>query len=139
MKIQIRLHICAVWSESSQAAFRVAKDAKFLHVDNKDWSDCADAQADVSHPWTHLSEDTFLQDLAYIITPDGGGKGLLYLQYVQEKGIFLHYHPLFSLSTSTSLIFGLQAILSLYLPGTWHKIWDVIKQELNWTSDKKAL
>ena len=35
-KIQIRLRICAVWSESSLCAFWIAKDAKFLHADNED-------------------------------------------------------------------------------------------------------
>ena len=34
-KIQIRLRIRAVWSESSLGAFRIAKDAKFLHEDNE--------------------------------------------------------------------------------------------------------
>ena len=37
-KIQIRLRIRAVWSESSLGAFWISKNAKFLHVDNKDWS-----------------------------------------------------------------------------------------------------
>ena len=40
--IQISLRIRAVWSESSLGAFWKAKDAKFLHVDKKDWSGCAD-------------------------------------------------------------------------------------------------
>ena len=34
--IQISLRIRAVWSESSPAAFWIAKDAKFLHWDNED-------------------------------------------------------------------------------------------------------
>ena len=34
-KIQISLRIRASWSESSQCAFWLAKDAKFLHADNK--------------------------------------------------------------------------------------------------------
>ena len=36
-KIQISLRICAVWSEYSQDAFWIAKDAKYLHVENEDW------------------------------------------------------------------------------------------------------
>ena len=40
-KIQIRLCICTVWSESSLGLFRSTKDGKFLHVDNENWSDCA--------------------------------------------------------------------------------------------------
>ena len=35
-KIQIRLRISAVWSESSLGAFWITKDAKFLHTDNED-------------------------------------------------------------------------------------------------------
>ena len=35
-KIQISLHIRAVWSESSLSAFWTAKDAKFLHANNED-------------------------------------------------------------------------------------------------------
>ena len=38
-KIQISLRIRAVWSESSLSAFWIVKDAKFLHADNKDWSE----------------------------------------------------------------------------------------------------
>ena len=34
-KIQIRLRICAVWSESSQGAFWIAKDAMFHYADNE--------------------------------------------------------------------------------------------------------
>ena len=43
-KIQINLYIHA-WSESSPGTFWTANDAKFLHAENKDWSNCADAQA----------------------------------------------------------------------------------------------
>ena len=35
-KIQIRLRICAVWSESSLGAYWIAQDPKFLHADNED-------------------------------------------------------------------------------------------------------
>ena len=35
-KIKISLHIGVVWSESSLAAFWIAKDAKFPHADIKD-------------------------------------------------------------------------------------------------------
>ena len=35
-KIQISLRIRAGWSESSQGAFWIAKDAKSLHADNED-------------------------------------------------------------------------------------------------------
>ena len=45
----IRIFNCVVW---------VAKNAKFLHADNEDWSDCADAQADLSLRWATMSEGT---------------------------------------------------------------------------------
>ena len=35
-KIQIRLHICAVWSESSLGEFWIAKDAMLFHAGNED-------------------------------------------------------------------------------------------------------
>ena len=34
-KIQISLHTCTVWSESSLGAFWIVKDTKFLHAGNK--------------------------------------------------------------------------------------------------------
>ena len=37
----------------------IAKGAKFLHADNEDWSDCADALAYLNSHWTHMSEGTF--------------------------------------------------------------------------------
>ena len=58
-KIQVSLRICAIWSESSLGAFRMAKDVKFLHADNEDWSDSTDAQADLSLLWAHMLEGTF--------------------------------------------------------------------------------
>ena len=52
-KTQISLGICLVWSESSLCAQWVAKDPRFLHADTEDWSDWADAQADLSLRWEH--------------------------------------------------------------------------------------
>ena len=40
--------VFAVWSKYSLDAFWIAKDAEFIHADNDDWFDCADAQADLS-------------------------------------------------------------------------------------------
>ena len=50
-KTQISLGIRPVWSESSLCAQWVAKDTSFLHADSEDWSDWADAQADLSLHW----------------------------------------------------------------------------------------
>ena len=52
-KTQINLGIRPVWSESSLCAQRVAKDPNYLHADSADWSDWADAQADLSLRWAH--------------------------------------------------------------------------------------
>ena len=46
----------------------IAKDAKFLHADNGDRSDCADAQADLSLRWAHVSEGMFSGVTANIST-----------------------------------------------------------------------
>ena len=52
-KTQISLGIRPVWSESSLCAQWVPKDPSFLHADSEDWSDWADAQADLSLRWAH--------------------------------------------------------------------------------------
>ena len=41
-------------SESSLCAQWVAKDPSFLHADSEDWSDWADAQADLNLHWAHV-------------------------------------------------------------------------------------
>ena len=61
VKIQIRLRIRAVWSESSLGTFWITKFAKFLRTDNKDWSDCAHPQADLSLRWVHMWEGMLSQ------------------------------------------------------------------------------
>ena len=52
-KTPTSLCIRPVWSESSLRAQWVAKGPKFLHADSDDWSDWADAQADLSLRWAH--------------------------------------------------------------------------------------
>ena len=49
-----QLHIRAVCSESSLSAFWIAKDAKFLHADNEDSGQRADALVDLSHLLAHV-------------------------------------------------------------------------------------
>ena len=53
-KAQISLAIRSGWSESSLCAQWVTKDPSFLHADSEDWSDWADAQADLSLHWAHM-------------------------------------------------------------------------------------
>ena len=57
--IQIRLRIATVWSASSLRAFWIVKDAKLLHEDNEDGSDCADTLADMNARWAHMLDGTF--------------------------------------------------------------------------------
>ena len=52
-KTQISLDIRQIWSESSLCAQWVAKGPSFLLADSEDWSDWADAQADLSLRWAH--------------------------------------------------------------------------------------
>ena len=47
--------ICPVWSETSSWAVLVAKGPILLHADSEDWSDWADAQADLSLRWARRS------------------------------------------------------------------------------------
>ena len=53
-KTQISLGIRPVWSESSLCAQRVAKDPRFLHAGSEDWSDWADAWAELSLRWAPM-------------------------------------------------------------------------------------
>ena len=57
---------CPGWSESSLCTQWVAKDPRFLHADGEDWSDWADAQADLSLRWTHRSFCWFCHAAAQI-------------------------------------------------------------------------
>ena len=63
---QISLGIHPAWSESSPCTHWVAKGPRFLHADSKDWSDWADAQADLSLCWAHRSFCWFCQTAAQI-------------------------------------------------------------------------
>ena len=68
-KIQIRLRIRAVWSESSLGAFWIAKDAVSTCGQRRLWSDHMDAQANLSLLWAHMSEGTFSHVTAYMFYP----------------------------------------------------------------------
>ena len=55
----------AVWSESLLGAFRIAKDVKFLHADDKDRRD-----------WAHIAEGTFS-----VVTNSIFNKVLVYITF----------------------------------------------------------
>ena len=63
-KQRFKSTLSADWSESLLGTFWIAKYATFLHVDNKDWSDCMNVQADLSLCWRHKSEGRF----SYVVT-----------------------------------------------------------------------
>ena len=46
--------------QNSLGTLLIAKDAKLVHADSKDKSDCADAQADFSCDWEHHSVRRFI-------------------------------------------------------------------------------
>ena len=61
-----QLGVRSVWSESLLCAQWVAKDLSFLHADSEDWSDWADAQADLSLRWAHRPHYWFCHVAAHI-------------------------------------------------------------------------
>ena len=65
-KTQISLGIRPVWSEYSLCAQWLAKDPSFLHTDSEDWSDWADAQADLSLRWAHMPFGWFCNEAVHI-------------------------------------------------------------------------
>ena len=78
-KTQISLGIRPVWSDSSLCAQWVAKQPSFLHADSEDWSDWADAQADPSLCWAHMSLCWFCHEAAQLKSAQKAGKiGICY-------------------------------------------------------------
>ena len=59
-KTQISLGIRPVCSESKLWAEWVAKDPSFIHADSEDWSDWADAEADLSLRLAHTHFVSFV-------------------------------------------------------------------------------
>ena len=62
-KIQINLRVGTFYAESSVGTFRITKDTKILNVDNEDYPDGADSQADLSFCRAHISDGTFFLTL----------------------------------------------------------------------------
>ena len=57
MGAQRRLRSAWAFAQSDQSSLCtqwVAKEARFLHADSEDWSDCANVQADLSLCWAHI-------------------------------------------------------------------------------------
>ena len=64
-KTQISLGIRTVWSVFA-VRFMVAQHPRLLHAHSEDWSDWADAQADLSLCWAHRSFCWFCHAVAHI-------------------------------------------------------------------------
>ena len=73
---QISLGIRPVWSESSLCAQWVAKDPSFLHADSEDWSDWADAQADLSLHLAHMPFCWFFHEAAHLLCLYSGSRDM---------------------------------------------------------------
>ena len=67
-KTQISLGICPVWSEASLSAWRKLGSLAAHWVHGEDWSDWADAQADLSLRWTYMPFCWFCHEAAHFMT-----------------------------------------------------------------------
>ena len=65
-KTQISLGIRPAWSESSLSAFRTLRSLATHWARGEDWSDWADAQADLSLGWAHRSFCWFCYEAAQL-------------------------------------------------------------------------
>ena len=83
-KTQVSLGMHPGWSESSLCAQWVAKDRRFLQADSEDWSDWADAQADLSLRWAHTV--TLL-----VLSCRGSFQTGLYLEFATSFLIYMFY------------------------------------------------
>ena len=63
---QISLGICPVWWESSLSAWRNLTSVPSCWAHSKDWSDCADVQADQCLQWAHMSFCWFCHAVAHL-------------------------------------------------------------------------
>ena len=89
----ISLGSCLVWLESSLYAQWVAKDSSFLHADSEDWSDWADAQAELSLGWVHAHFIGFVVSrLVFII------------QYIRYSMNYRYITPAFFLLLNSQIL-----------------------------------
>ena len=66
-KTQISLGIRSVWSESSLSAWRKLGSLATYWAYSEDWSEWAEAQADLSLRWAHMSFCWFCHEAAHFI------------------------------------------------------------------------
>ena len=67
VKTRISLYIHPVWQGFSFIPLWIARGLLMACVISKDWSDCVDAQADLSLCWLHKSYCRFCRALAHIV------------------------------------------------------------------------
>ena len=44
---------------------QINKDARYINLDNEDWSDCVDAQPDLSLSWAYMCEGMLSHDAVH--------------------------------------------------------------------------
>ena len=88
-KTQISLSIPQVWSASWLCAQWVANDPSCHHADSEDWSDWADAQADLSLCWALMPYCWFCHDAAQLVYEDIHVNELTPRAYDYIKQIFV--------------------------------------------------
>ena len=96
--------------QSSLCAQWVAKDPRFLHVDSEDWSDWADAQADLSPRWAHIPFSWFCHEAAQIRLGQVGFykwkdtiKEICHI-LVEESALFVHTFSCIHLHTNVYVV-----------------------------------
>ena len=111
-KTQISLGIHPVWSESLLCAQIVAKDPSFLHADSEDWSDWADAQADLSLCWVHRLFCRFCQEAAHKKHP------------THPPPSYIAWNPNIIMDAQTLKVTHPSRSFEPSHEGTYHVIWD---------------
>ena len=92
-KTQISLGIRPVWSESSLCAQRVANGPSFLHADSKEWSDWADAKADLSLRLAHGYFVSFVMRRLIYYLSERGSFGQHIFRTAHRLGSYWHPRP----------------------------------------------
>ena len=99
-KTQISLGIRPVWSEPLLCAQWVAKDPSFHHVVSKDWSDWADAQADLSLCWAHMLFCWFCHEAAHFTSNCWNSRSSNSFLWFSSSSLFRWYFTSNSCSSS---------------------------------------
>ena len=88
----------------------VAKDPSFLHVDSEDWSDWADAQADLSLRWAHSHIVGFVMSRLILLLNEyrNGGNIHTDLYHIFSLGVNTNHPFHSSANTKLSHLLGIE-------------------------------